>query len=50
MRRADPEVIDVRADERFDEGRLVAYLKGRLEGADRPLEVRQFGGGHANLT
>jgi aminoglycoside phosphotransferase (APT) family kinase protein len=47
---AADEVIDVRADERFDEEKLAAYLRGRLEGADRPLEVRQFGGGHANLT
>jgi aminoglycoside phosphotransferase (APT) family kinase protein len=44
------ELIDVRADERFDEARLAEYLKGRLEGADRPLAVRQFAGGHANLT
>jgi aminoglycoside phosphotransferase (APT) family kinase protein len=44
------ELIDVRPDERFDEARLAAYLRDRLEGADRPLHVRQFGGGHANLT
>jgi aminoglycoside phosphotransferase (APT) family kinase protein len=44
------EVIDVRADERFDEGRVAAYLRGKIEGAERPLSVRQFGGGHANLT
>jgi aminoglycoside phosphotransferase (APT) family kinase protein len=44
------EVIDVRADERFDEARVADYLSGKLEGADRPLTVRQFGGGHANLT
>ncbi len=45
-----PEVIDVRPDERLDEARVAAYLRGKLEGADRPLEIRQFGGGHANLT
>jgi aminoglycoside phosphotransferase (APT) family kinase protein len=45
-----PELIDVRPDERFDEARLAAYLRDKLEGADRPLHVRQFGGGHANLT
>ncbi len=50
MSQAQGEVIDVRSDERFDEGRLADYLRGRLEGSDRPLEVRQFGGGHANLT
>jgi aminoglycoside phosphotransferase (APT) family kinase protein len=44
------DVIEVRADERFDEARLAAWLKGRLPGADAPLSVRQFGGGHANLT
>ncbi len=50
MSGATPEVIEVRADERFDEQKLAAYLKGRLEGADGRLEVKQFGGGHANLT
>ena len=45
-----PELVDVREGERFDEAKLVGYLRGKLEGAERPLEVRQFGGGHANLT
>jgi len=45
-----PELIDVRPDERFDEGRLAAWLRGKLPGSDAPLAVRQFGGGHANLT
>jgi len=44
------DVIEVRADERFDEVRLAEYLRGQLDGADAPLQVRQFGGGHANLT
>src|SRR5512138_2269640 len=44
------DVIEVRPDERFDEVRVAAYLRGRLPGADQPLTVRQFGGGHANLT
>jgi aminoglycoside phosphotransferase (APT) family kinase protein len=44
------EVIDVRSDERFDEARVAEYLRDKLEGADQPLNVRQFGGGHANLT
>jgi aminoglycoside phosphotransferase (APT) family kinase protein len=44
------DVIEVRPDERFDEGRVAAYLRGKLPGADQPLTVRQFGGGHANLT
>ncbi len=46
----EAELIDVREDERLDEQRLAEYLRGRLEGSDRPLRVRQFGGGHANLT
>jgi aminoglycoside phosphotransferase (APT) family kinase protein len=47
---AERDVIEVRSDERFDGARLAAWLRGRLEGADAPLHVRQFGGGHANLT
>jgi len=47
---AVPELIDVRPDERFDESRVAGYLAGKLDGSDRPLAVRQFGGGHANLT
>ncbi len=46
----DSDIIDVRADERFDEGRLANYLRGQLPGSDQPLAVRQFGGGAANLT
>jgi aminoglycoside phosphotransferase (APT) family kinase protein len=41
---------EVRPDERFDEARLAAYLKGRLPGSVAALSVRQFGGGAANLT
>jgi aminoglycoside phosphotransferase (APT) family kinase protein len=44
------DTMPVRDDERFDEAALAAYLEGRLEGAGRPLTVRQFGGGAANLT
>ncbi len=44
------DVIPVRADEQFDERAVIDFLKGRLEGSDRPLRVEQFGGGHANLT
>jgi aminoglycoside phosphotransferase (APT) family kinase protein len=47
---ADPETIEVRPDERLDETRLRDYLRGRLPGSERPLRVRQFGGGAANLT
>ncbi len=45
-----PETIDVRSDERFDEARVAEYLRDKLPDGDKPLEVRQFGGGHANLT
>jgi aminoglycoside phosphotransferase (APT) family kinase protein len=45
-----PETIEVRADERFDEAAVAAYLRDKLPGAGRALQVRQFGGGHANLT
>jgi len=48
--RIDPETIDVRADETLDLRRLEPWLRENLEGAEGPLSVRQFGGGHANLT
>lgn len=44
------DTIEVRPDERFESGKLREYLQGRLEGVDKPLKVRQFGGGAANLT
>lgn len=44
------DTIAIRDDEDFDHDRLAACLRGRLPGSDRPLAVRQFGGGHANLT
>jgi len=40
----------VRPDEALDETALAAYLRGRLPGADAPLALRQFPGGHSNLT
>src|SRR5437868_7980918 len=45
-----PEIIAIRADEDFDHQRLGGYLRGRLPGSERPLVIRQFAGGHANLT
>lgn len=45
-----PETIPVREDERFDEEKLSSFLRDKLPGADRPLQVVQFAGGHANLT
>ena len=47
---ADPETIRVRHDEQLDVSRLVAWLRENLSGARGPMTVRQFGGGHANLT
>jgi aminoglycoside phosphotransferase (APT) family kinase protein len=47
---APSDVIAVREGEEFDPGPLAEYLKGRLEGAGRPIRVLQFPGGHANLT
>ncbi len=44
------DTILVRPDERFEEERLAAYLRGQLPGSENPLTVRQFGGGAANLT
>ncbi len=46
----DPELIAIRPDERLDLARLEPYLRERLPGAEEPLELGQFGGGHANLT
>ncbi len=45
-----PETIPIRRDEDFDHARLAAYLRGKLPESERPLEVVQFSGGHANLT
>ncbi len=47
---ADGDTIPVREEERVDVRRLHGYLKGRLEGADAPPQVRQFPAGKANLT
>ncbi len=50
MQRSDPEVIDVRTEERLDVDRLEPYLRGVLPRTDGPFSLRQFSGGHANLT
>jgi len=46
----DPEVIDVRPEERLDVARLEPYLREHLRETEGAFELRQFGGGHANLT
>ena len=45
-----PELHKPRPGEAFDEARLAAFLMDKLEGADQPMRVLQFGGGMANLT
>ena len=44
------DTIDVRPGEALDVATLEPYLRERLSGAQGPFAVRQFGGGHANLT
>jgi aminoglycoside phosphotransferase (APT) family kinase protein len=40
----------VREGEQIDAQALAAYLRGKLEGVEAELTVRQFPGGHSNLT
>jgi aminoglycoside phosphotransferase (APT) family kinase protein len=44
------DVIAVRDEESFSPEELARYLEGKLEGAVGVPTVRQFAGGHANLT
>ncbi|MGH7729084.1 MAG: phosphotransferase family protein [Vulcanimicrobiaceae bacterium] len=44
------ETIAVRHEEELPLERLEPYLRAQLAGAEGPLSIRQFGGGHANLT
>jgi aminoglycoside phosphotransferase (APT) family kinase protein len=44
------ELIEPRADERIDAIRLEAYLRQHLPSIEGAMSIRQFGGGHANLT
>ena len=41
---------EVIAEEDFDRERLKAYLRDKIPDAHLPMEVRQFRGGHSNLT
>lgn len=43
-------IIDVRTDEQLDQLSLAAYLHGKVPDSEKPLSIRQFGGGAANLT
>ena len=44
------DTIEVRPGETLATERLEPYLREHLPGAEGPFAVRQFGGGHANLT
>jgi aminoglycoside phosphotransferase (APT) family kinase protein len=44
------DTIEIRPGETLETDRLEPYLRERLPGAEGPFSVRQFGGGHANLT
>ncbi len=44
------DVIPPRPGEELDAVAVAAFLKGRLPASEGPLEIQQFGGGHANLT
>ena len=44
------DTIDIREGEEVSTAHLEPYLRERLPRANGPLEIRQFGGGHANLT
>jgi aminoglycoside phosphotransferase (APT) family kinase protein len=46
----DPEVIDVRPEEQLDVARIEPYLREHLPETEGAFSLRQFGGGHANLT
>jgi aminoglycoside phosphotransferase (APT) family kinase protein len=50
MLRTDSETISVRAGEELDLARLLPWLQNNLNNLEGNITVRQFGGGHANLT
>ncbi|SRR5579875_741942 len=46
-----PEYGEVRDEEQLDWPKLIAFLRAHeVPGADQPFEVKQFRGGHSNLT
>ncbi len=44
------DLIDIRPEEAFDVQRVADFLQGQVPGAEGVPTVRQFSGGHANLT
>ncbi|SRR5579875_9300 len=47
---AEDEVAEVGSEADFDREKLRAYLEGKIASAHGPMEVKQFRGGHSNLT
>jgi aminoglycoside phosphotransferase (APT) family kinase protein len=45
-----PDFAPIREGEQIDTQALAGYLRGKLEGVEHGLAVRQFPGGHSNLT
>jgi len=45
-----PDVAPVREGEQIDAAALARYLRGKLPGIESGITVRQFPGGHSNLT
>lgn len=44
------DLIDLRPDEIIDAAKVADFLRGKLQGSDQHLTIRQFSGGAANLT
>ncbi|HEV2447030.1 MAG TPA: hypothetical protein VGS58_13960, partial [Candidatus Sulfopaludibacter sp.] len=47
---ARSETIAMRAGEALAADALAEFLRGRIEGAERGVELAQFPNGHSNLT
>lgn len=50
MNAMSPDFAPVREGEQIDTQALAGYLRGRIEGVGSEVTVRQFPGGHSNLT
>ncbi len=44
------QAVDVRSSEELNPGKIESYLRDTIPGLDGPMTVRQFPGGHCNLT
>lgn len=47
---AKDEAGDIRKGEELPTENLESYIKANIEGIKGPMEIRQFPGGHSNLT